>query len=40
MELGNAGGLSDYVVVKEEQAVRLPEGFPLDMGGKLSLFIL
>ncbi|OOF91652.1 hypothetical protein ASPCADRAFT_518443 [Aspergillus carbonarius ITEM 5010] len=29
---GNAGGLSDYVVVKEEQAVRLPEGFPLDMG--------
>ncbi|PWY72220.1 GroES-like protein [Aspergillus sclerotioniger CBS 115572] len=29
---GSAGGLSDYVVVKEEQAIQLPEGFPLDLG--------
>ncbi|RAL04739.1 2,3-butanediol dehydrogenase, partial [Aspergillus ibericus CBS 121593] len=29
---GSAGGLSDYVVLKEEQAIRLPEGFPLDLG--------
>ncbi|KAI3018422.1 hypothetical protein CBS147353_5531 [Aspergillus niger] len=27
-----AGGLSDYVVVKEDRAVRLPEGFDLDLG--------
>ncbi|PYI06770.1 alcohol dehydrogenase [Aspergillus sclerotiicarbonarius CBS 121057] len=29
---GDAGGLSDYVVVKEKQAIRLPEGFPLNLG--------
>ncbi|GKZ89194.1 hypothetical protein AnigIFM59636_010917 [Aspergillus niger] len=28
----SAGGLSDYVVVKEDRAVRLPEGFDLDLG--------
>ncbi|PWY79079.1 GroES-like protein [Aspergillus eucalypticola CBS 122712] len=29
---GSAGGLSDYVVVKEHRAVKLPEGFELDLG--------
>ncbi|GLA15966.1 hypothetical protein AnigIFM62618_002523 [Aspergillus niger] len=29
---GGAGGLSDYVVIKEDRAVRLPEGFDLDLG--------
>ncbi|GLB07302.1 hypothetical protein AtubIFM57258_002631 [Aspergillus tubingensis] len=29
---GSAGGLSDYVVVKEDRAVKLPEGFELDLG--------
>ncbi|GLA65994.1 hypothetical protein AtubIFM56815_010523 [Aspergillus tubingensis] len=29
---GSAGGLSDYVVVKEDRAVRLPVGFELDLG--------
>ncbi|GAA91532.1 alcohol dehydrogenase, zinc-containing [Aspergillus luchuensis IFO 4308] len=29
---GSAGGLSDYAVVKENRAVKLPEGFELDLG--------
>ncbi|GKZ45208.1 hypothetical protein AbraIFM66951_007809 [Aspergillus brasiliensis] len=33
----SAGGLSDYVVVKEDRAVRLPEGFPLDLGEPLTV---
>ncbi|PYH91722.1 alcohol dehydrogenase [Aspergillus ellipticus CBS 707.79] len=29
---GDAGGMSDFVVVKEEQAILLPAGFALDLG--------
>jgi len=30
---GTAGGLSDHVVMKESHAIRLPDTFPLDVGG-------
>ncbi|CAG8341262.1 unnamed protein product [Penicillium salamii] len=33
---GNAGGLSDHIVVRKEQVIRLPDSIPLDIGGKPS----
>ncbi|CAG8252132.1 unnamed protein product [Penicillium salamii] len=29
---GNAGGLSDHIVVRKEQVIRLPDSIPLDIG--------
>lgn len=37
MSIGNAGGLSDHVVVDEERARLLPEEIPLDIGGKYKI---
>jgi threonine dehydrogenase-like Zn-dependent dehydrogenase len=34
MSPGDAGGLSDHVVVKEQHAIPLPGSFPLDIGGE------
>lgn len=31
---GDAGGLSDHVVVPEKHAIPLPGSIPLDIGGK------
>ena len=39
ISVGNAGGLSDYVVVKEKHAIRLPDSIPLDVAGTNPTFL-
>lgn len=32
--IGSAGGLSDYVAMREKHAIPLSSGLPLDVGGE------
>lgn len=35
--IGDAGGLSDHVIVKEKHAIRLPDSVSLEIAGEISL---
>lgn len=37
ISIGQAGGLSDHIVVDTGHVILLPDSIPLDIGGKISL---